>query len=216
MVSRRLRLVESEVAMRHPSDRDEFEKTLPLSSRSLPVARLTMPAGSPEAFSAPAPSQPVPIARRAEASQGAGLLFFPSGPTTPQAAEHVEICLVEDAVSVTEKPKAWRAIEIWTKRRVYGLDASFTCIEVLSRETGQPEPKHTMLGARLSGGRRRNDGTQRFAFPLPLPGMEAAFSRGKKHGFTSPVERVVLRIRMLTTSGNSLEEAMAASEAASR
>jgi hypothetical protein len=214
--------------MRQPGDRDEFEKTLPLSSRSsrstpssgssqsLPNARVTMPAGSPEPPPNHAPSQPALVARHGEASHGLGFTVIPSSPTTSETAQHVEVCLVEDAVSLTEKPRPWRAIEIWTKRRVYGLDASFTCIEVLSRETGQPEPKHTMLGARLSGGRRRSEGKQRFAFPLPVPGMEAAFSRGKKHGFTSPVERVVLRIRMLTTSGAALEEAMPPSESGRR
>ena len=49
-------------------------------------------------------------------------------------------------------------------------------------------------------GRVRRDGVMSFSYPLPLPGMEAMFSRSKKHGYTSCVERMVLRIRLVESS----------------
>ncbi len=98
--------------------------------------------------------------------------------------------------------RAWRAAEVWTKRRVYGLDSTFKCIEILDRSTGRPETGHDMLGARLGGGRLREKDTVRFSYPLPLPGMEAMFMKNKKHGYTSAVERMIVRIRVLHTSAD--------------
>ena len=98
--------------------------------------------------------------------------------------------------------KPWRAAEVWTKRRVYALDSTYKCVEVLDRETGKAEPSHEMLGARLGGGRRREGGSVRFTYPLPLPGTEAMFTKAKKHGYTSPVERMVVRVRVLVTSAD--------------
>lgn len=93
----------------------------------------------------------------------------------------------------------WRAYEIWTRRHVYGLDGALTCFEILERESGRLVERHAILGSKLGGGRLREAGLARFANPLPLPGMEAMFMSGKKHGYTSAVERVVLRVRVLHT-----------------
>jgi hypothetical protein len=57
-----------------------------------------------------------------------------------------------------------------------------------------------LLGARLGGGRLRERDTVRFSYPLPLPGMDAMFMKGKKHGYTSAVERMIVRVRVLHTS----------------
>jgi hypothetical protein len=112
----------------------------------------------------------------------------------------VELVVVEESQLATGERHPWRAAELWTKRRVYGLDSTFTCVEILDRETGRPEAGHEMLGARLGGGRLREADTVRFSYPLPLPGMEAMFAKGKKHGYTSAIQRVVVRIRVLQTS----------------
>ena len=116
------------------------------------------------------------------------------------AGRGVELFVVDETQLPGGERKAWRAAEVWTKRRVYGLDSTFRCIEILDRETGRPEVAHEMLGARLGGGRLREKDTVRFSYPYPLPGMEAMFSKNKKHGYTSAVERMIVRIRVLHTS----------------
>jgi len=117
-------------------------------------------------------------------------------------AAGVELMVVEETQLSGGEKKAWRAAEVWTKRRVYGLDSTFKCVEILDRETGKPDTGHDMLGARLGGGRHRDKDTVRFSYPLPLPGMEAMFMKAKKHGYTSPVERMIVRVRVLVTSAD--------------
>jgi hypothetical protein len=119
---------------------------------------------------------------------------------TPAAG--VELMVVEESQVSGGEKKAWRAAEVWTKRRVYGLDSTFKCVEILDRETGKPDGGHDMLGARLGGGRHRDKDKVRFSYPLPLPGMEAMFMKAKKHGYTSPVERMIVRVRVLVTSAD--------------
>jgi hypothetical protein len=120
----------------------------------------------------------------------------------PTAGNDVELVVVQENRIPNSERKPWRAAEVWTKRRVYGLDSTFKCVEILDRETGRPDVGHDMLGARLGGGRLRENDTVRFSYPLPLPGMEAMFLKGKKHGYTSAVERMIVRIRVLHTSTN--------------
>jgi hypothetical protein len=125
--------------------------------------------------------------------------------TTPlprAAGKSVELFVIDETQLPGGARKPWRAAEIWTKRRVYGLDSTFKCVEILDRETGRPEVGHDILGARLGGGRLREKDTVRFSYPLPLPGMEAMFLKGKKHGYTSAVERMIVRIRVLHTSAD--------------
>jgi hypothetical protein len=126
----------------------------------------------------PAPSVPRPTPR----AQGRGVELF-----------------VIDESQIPGERRAWRAAEIWTKRRIYGLDSTFRCIEVIDRESGKPET-HELIGARLGGGRLRDKESVKFSYPLPLPGMEAMFTKQKKHGYTSAVERMIVRIRVLHTS----------------
>jgi hypothetical protein len=117
-------------------------------------------------------------------------------------ASGIELVVVDEQQVPGGERRPWRAAEVWTKRRVYGLDSTFRCVEILDRETGRPEVTHEMLGARLGGGRMRDQDAVRFSYPLPLPGMEAMFSKGKKHGYTSAVERMVVRVRVLHTSAD--------------
>ncbi len=130
------------------------------------------------------------------------------------ASEGIELIVVDEKQTGGGERRPWRAAEVWTKRRVYGLDSTFRCVEILDRETGRPELTHEMLGARLGGGRMRDKDAVRFSYPLPLPGMEAMFSKGKKHGYTSAVERMVVRIRVLHTTAD--ETAPSWDEIASR
>ena len=123
-------------------------------------------------------------------------------PKSGTVVEGIELVVVEERQVPGGERRPWRAAEVWTKRRVYGLDSTFRCVEILDRATGRPEATHEMLGARLGGGRLRDKDTVRFSYPLPLPGMEAMFSKGKKHGYTSAVERMVVRIRVLHMSAD--------------
>jgi hypothetical protein len=123
-------------------------------------------------------------------------------PQSGGAVEGIELVVVDERHGVGGERRPWRAAEVWTKRRVYGLDSTFRCVEILDRETGRPELTHEMLGARLGGGRRRDQDTVKFSYPLPLPGMEAMFTKGKKHGYTSAVERMIVRVRVLHTSAD--------------
>jgi hypothetical protein len=121
----------------------------------------------------------------------------------PRAAgRSVELFVVDETQLPGRERRVWRAAEVWTKRRVYGLDSTFRCFEILDRETGRPEAGHELLGARLGGGRLREKDGARFSYPLPLPGMEAMFIKGKKHGYTSAVERMIVRIRVLHTAAD--------------
>lgn len=97
-----------------------------------------------------------------------------------------------------------RIFEVWTQKSLYVVDASFRCIAVNDRETGQPDPSHPLVGARLGGGQRRYGKTMHQTRPLPVPGTEAVFEVASAGGaqarikLTSRVERVVLRIRVIT------------------
>ncbi len=125
-----------------------------------------------------------------------------SEPPKSGEVEGIELIVLDERQVAGGERRPWRAAEVWTKRRVYGLDSTFRCVEILDRETGRPELTHEMLGARLGGGRMRDKEGVRFSYPLPLPGMEAMFSKGKKHGYTSAVERMIVRVRVLHTSAD--------------
>jgi hypothetical protein len=119
-------------------------------------------------------------------------------PRPARSTGGIEVQLVHD-VEPGGRNKPWRAAEVWTKNRIYGMDSLMICFEILERASGRPEPTHSMLGSRLGGGRLRSAEAVRFSYPYPLPGMEAMFTQGKKYGYTSMVERFVLRIRLLNT-----------------
>ncbi len=123
-------------------------------------------------------------------------------PPNSGTVEGIELVVVDEKQVPGGERRPWRAAEVWTKRRVYGLDSTFRCVEILDRQTGRPEATHEMLGARLGGGRLRDKDKVRFSYPLPLPGMEAMFSKGKKHGYTSIIERMIVRVRVLHTSAD--------------
>ncbi|MCC7540882.1 MAG: hypothetical protein IT379_31985 [Deltaproteobacteria bacterium] len=116
----------------------------------------------------------------------------------------VEIDLVHErgAASLIDGP--WRALEIWTRHRVYALDSSLTCIDVVDQASRQSDPSHPLIGARLVGGQQRDGEVIELSHPFPRPGSEAVFeqSSGKRVRFsqTSPVTRVVLRLRVLTVA----------------
>ncbi len=114
---------------------------------------------------------------------------------------NIEIEYIEQSGAESHKSESWTLFEIWTRNRVYHVDATLHCIAVITRSTGRAEPAHPLRGARLTGGERRNKTSHlvEIYFPLPSPGTEAVFrSDAKKQGQfarTSTIERVVLRVR---------------------
>ena len=76
-------------------------------------------------------------------------------PTHRDAESGIEIVLVREDATPRRTRLPWRALEVWTKNRVYGMDSSFNCIEVVDRATGKLDPHHPILGGRLGGGRKR-------------------------------------------------------------
>ena len=92
------------------------------------------------------------------------------------------------------------AYEIWTKNRVYGLDANLACIEVIDLASGRSEKKHPFIGARLVGGQNRTEAGNELTFPLPTPGAEAVFqavdaNKRVRLSITSRVTRVILHVQ---------------------
>ncbi len=191
---------------------EDFNETALMPAVQSPLSRrqtLAMGAVRPPDSGEPAPSEPSappssPNLPNTPATLPPPTVHMASGPIEGPG-EGVELVIVEEGQIAGGEKRAWRAAEVWTKRRVYGLDSTFKCIEIIDRETGLPERSHDMLGARLGGGRQRQNDKVRFSYPLPLPGMEAMFMKQKKHGYTSAVERMVVRVRVLLTSA---EEAL--------
>lgn len=120
------------------------------------------------------------------------------------AQRAIEVNLVhEQGMSFSSADEAFPAIEVWTKNRIYQCNSSLVCIGVIERATRRHDPSHALIGARLTGGQRRDGGALQLSHPLPLPGTEAVFTRPEKtrrFGQTSKVERVVMRVRVMTLS----------------
>lgn len=122
---------------------------------------------------------------------------------------HVEVVHVQGAASLIEG--TWRAVEIWTRNRVYALDQGLVCIDVVDQGTRKSTPEHPFIGARLVGGQRRDGTHNELSHPFPVPGSEAVFERysGKRPRLsqTSTVTRVVLRMRIINVAPDYLDQA---------
>ena len=114
----------------------------------------------------------------------------------------VEVELVHETRRPPYVQKPWRMLEIWTQNRIYALDSAMRCLEVVDQATGKRAEDHTLLGAHLVGGQRREGDTVHLCHPFPQPGTEAVFEQGTAAGarfsHSSTVTRVVLRLRTLT------------------
>ena len=95
-----------------------------------------------------------------------------------------------------------RVVEVWTKRRIYTLDAQLSCVEVIDLASGQPDPRHPFLRSRLIGGQTNQGRGFELTLPYPTPGSDAVFQGTDGKGrpiiqLTSAVSRVVLHIRLV-------------------
>jgi hypothetical protein len=138
------------------------------------------------------------------------------GPPAAAPPLDIEVALVHER-GVSERPGQWRAFEVWTAKSVYAIDGQLHCFGVMDRSSGRADDKHAFLGARLMGGERKIDGSMSFSHPLPTPGSDAIFQISQtvkgvtraRYGHTSPVEKVVVRIRVThapVDSGDTLWE----------
>ncbi|HJK93097.1 MAG TPA: hypothetical protein RMH85_03740 [Polyangiaceae bacterium LLY-WYZ-15_(1-7)] len=133
--------------------------------------------------------------------------FDTSDATQATLPPFVEVELVYETGHPGMDTTPWRAFEIWTRNRIYSCDWRMRCIEVLARASGEPDPKHPLLGARLAGGQVQQDDAIEVTSPCPRPGCEAVFEHPKAKGYvtTSTVSRVVLRLRVLTVPQKRIE-----------
>ena len=128
----------------------------------------------------------------------------PSASTVARGkAEGIELEYVQEAGSPALLTGPWRAVEIWTQNRIYGCDSTLTLRHVLDRATGEVDPTHPALGARLLGGQVRDDEGKIISVSHPLPGRGAAAFFAERRGKrlivseTSPVTRVLFRQRIV-------------------
>jgi len=124
-------------------------------------------------------------------------------PASGRPPIEVEVRRVSNAVSITRKPPP--AFEIWTKNRVYALDTTMACVEVIDLATGQSDAKHPFVGAQLVGGQSRVSGSNELTFPLPTPGADAVFqtldaNKRPRLMVTSKVTRVLLHVQVVRVS----------------
>ncbi len=100
----------------------------------------------------------------------------------------------------------WWMYEVRTCNRIYCLDEALMCMHVLSREDRQLEPAHSLIGARLMGGKVVGPGgdTAELSHPLPRRGAMAVFERrvGRRVSLseTSEVEGILVRLRVVDVS----------------
>ncbi len=120
----------------------------------------------------------------------------------------VDIDLVYERRSAPLADQPWVFVEIWTRNTIYALDARLVCIDVIDLVNKQSQAQHKLRGARLVGGQAREGGAMELSHPFPRPGAEAVFeqAQGRQVRFsqTSPVTRVVLRLRVLTVTPEQL------------
>lgn len=139
-----------------------------------------------------------------------GELYLPPG-TTAKENPHDRTPLVEIEVMHQHGPsphmdRPSQVVEVWTQNRVYTMDASMVCVGVMDRASGQPNVGHAFVGCRLVGGQHRDGDTFELSYPYPRPGTEAVFEHPGRARFsrTSPVQRVVLRLHVVTVAPNRL------------
>ncbi len=143
----------------------------------------------------------------------AGANAFPATDSTvTNRAPPLEVEYIRDT-DATMQPGSVVVLEIWTRNRIYHVDANMTCVDVINRASGAAETHHTLKGTRLTGGQRRSKSTMaiEIVVPYPVPGTEAVFKhpgkRGAQYGQTSTVERVVLKMRKLVVGAVAAEPA---------
>ncbi len=162
------------------------------------------PSDPPPDRRVPETANPPPVARRPR-----GRPSEPPAPAkNPRGTPVVEIEVVHEHGPAPNTDRPFRTVEVWTRNRVYTLDAILCCVEVMDRATREVVPDHPFLGMRLVGGQHREGERIELSHPFPRPGTEAVFeqagpgSRAGAFSRTSAVTRVVLRLHIVTVMPN--------------
>ena len=157
----------------------------------------------------PVGKSPAPPPQSPPSLTESGELYLPPG-TTPKGT-HDSVPLVEIEVMHQHGPaphmdRPSHVVEVWTQNRVYTMDAVMNCVLVTDRATGQQSTQHAFVGCRLVGGQHRDGETFELSYPYPRPGTEAVFEHPNharsRFSRTSPVQRVVLRLHVVTVASN--------------
>jgi hypothetical protein len=102
-----------------------------------------------------------------------------------------------------------RTLEVWTQNHVYVVDSGMGCIEVRDPVTGEILTDHDFLGRRLVGGQRNDEGNFELSCPFPRRGSSAVFeslkNERKRFTYTSTVDRVVIRLHVVTVPKDRVE-----------
>ena len=139
----------------------------------------------------------------------------PSSPAHKAVAERppieVEVRKVSNATSLARRVPP--TFEIWTKNRVYALDSTMQCMDVIDLSTGHSDKRHPFIKGRLVGGQRRVGDTNELTFPLPVPGSEAVFQILDANGrprlvVTSRVTRAIVHVQVVRVSEQQREDAL--------
>jgi hypothetical protein len=168
---------------------------------------------APTVPSAPPASRPsAPMTPASGAAAPGDAAANGPGSTVANRAPPIEVEYIRET-DTSVSPTAAVVLEIWTRNRIYHVDANLACVSVINRSTGAPEEHHTLKGTRLTGGQRRSRSTMaiEIVVPFPVPGTEAVFKhagkRGAQYGQTSTVERVILRVRKIVVGSTGAEPA---------
>ena len=151
---------------------------------------------------APSPDAPIP------APAGAGAMRAPQGgPFDHTPMVEIEVIHQHGSAPSTELP--FQTLEVWTQNNIYVMDPSMLCVAVRERGTMRNVDAHPFLGRRLVGGQANRGATIELSYPFPRPGTEAVFEHAQdrhRGGFsqTSTVNRVVLRLHVVTVTPNTL------------
>lgn len=161
----------------------------------------------------PSPLEPADTSRELQDAVRMVVESTPHEPAThqksrPKGPPAVDIDLVHEHRSAPLPDQPWIFLEIWTRNTIYQLDSSLLCVDVIDQGTRRAITNHPLHGARLVGGQSRDGAAMELSHPFPRPGSEAVFeqSSGRHVRFsqTSPVMRVVMRLRVLTVEPEQL------------
>jgi hypothetical protein len=138
-------------------------------------------------------------------------LIVPPSEAPPRKSKQlkpmVEVEVIHERSRVPRPPPFSGCYEIWTQNNVYAVDARMRCVEVRERGTGEVRVDHPFVGARMVGGQFQDDSME-MSYPFPRPGSFAVFEMRKNNRRqftrTSAVERVVLRMRIVTIADASI------------
>ncbi len=190
-----------------PKGRDGFQgrRTAPgFAAPDAPVRREPQPLDTAaDGTSPPAPRQDPRDSRARSTSQFGDLAPAPTGAFGPAGdAPLIEVELIHEHGPSPSTGSDARTLEVWTQNHIYVVDLSMTCIEVRALGASQALPTHPFLGTRLVGGQRNLEDRFELSHPFPSPGSLAVFERREEHkrhfACTSVVERVVVRLHLVT------------------